>query len=322
MAGNVRGRRSGACQLVCAVGVLLFALVVLPACGGGSSGAGGASAGEAASGGGLERSGGAEELAPSSGEMAVAESGGQAAAQATVQATAQALPEDFDRKIIKTAELGVRAEDVRESAARAQGVAARYGGSVLSSRVSKGGDSVYADLTLSVPSREFEAALDELRDLGKEVTTDAVSGEDVTEEFVDLEARERNLLAAEESLLRLYDEAKSVGDTLAVQRELTNVRGEIEQVQGRIAYLEDRAALSQIFLTIEPLPGPPEPAWDPGAVAARAWGASLGVLEALATAVISALVFGWWLAPALVAGLLLWRRRSRGPAVQDHPPAP
>ncbi|MDQ4127683.1 MAG: DUF4349 domain-containing protein [Actinomycetota bacterium] len=318
MAGSVRRRRKGACQLVCAASVLLFALV-LPACGGEPSGAGGASAGDTPSGGSPGQAGGAE-FASSGEEMAVAESGGQAAPQAT----AQALPADFDRKIIKTAELGVRVEEVRESAARAQQIAASYGGNVLSSRVSRDSDSVYADLTLSVPSSEFEATLDELRDLGKEVTTDAVTGEDVTEEFVDLESRERNLLAAEESLLRLYDAAKSVGDTLAVQRELTNVRGEIELVQGRIKYLEQRTAFSQITLTIEPVPDPSQPAssWDPAAVAARAWGASLGVLQALATAVISAFVFGWWLAPALLAGLLLWRRRSRGPTVQDHPPAP
>ncbi len=319
MEGSVRCRRNGPYQLVRAASVLLLALV-LPACGGGSSGAEDALTEGTPTGGSIGRSGAAE-FASSGGEMAVAESGGQAAAQAT----ARAFPDDFDRKIIKTAELGVRAEDVRESAARAQQIAASYGGSVSSSRVSRGNDSVYADLTLSVPSPEFEAALDELRDLGKEVTTDAVTGEDVTEEFVDLESRERNLLAAEESLLRLYDEAKSVGDTLAVQRELTNVRGEIELLQGRIKYLEQRTAFSQVTLTIEPVSDPSQPAassWDPAAVAARAWGASLGVLQALATAVISAFVFGWWLAPALVAGLLLWRRRSRGPAVQDHPPAP
>ncbi|HEY6690931.1 MAG TPA: hypothetical protein VI008_07760, partial [Rubrobacter sp.] len=51
---------------------------------------------------------------------------------------------------------------------------------------------------------------------------------------------------------------------------------------------------------------------DPGDVVEQAWDASLSVLQVMATAIISAVVFGWWLAPALVGGLLWWRRRNRG----------
>ena len=212
--------------------------------------------------------------------------------------------------IVKTAELGIETDAVRTDASAARDVAARFGGDVLSSRVYGGQDSVTADLVLSVPSGEFEAALDELRGLGRRVTSDAVTGQDVTEEFVDLESRERNLLAAEQSLLTLYERAEDVGDTLQVQRELTDVRGQIEEVQGRIQYLEDRTATSQISLNIEPLPtAPPKPRpWDPSVVAARAWDASLGVLQTGATAAISAAVFSWWLVPPAVAGVLLWRR--------------
>jgi hypothetical protein len=86
-----------------------------------------------------------------------------------------------------------------------------------------------------------------------------VEGQDVTEEFVDLESRERNLLAAEESLLELYDRAESVEDTLTVERELTDIRGQIEEVQGRIQYLERRTATSEIVLHLEPVAtAPPE----------------------------------------------------------------
>ncbi|MBA3491769.1 MAG: DUF4349 domain-containing protein [Rubrobacteraceae bacterium] len=222
-------------------------------------------------------------------------------------------PEDFGRKVVKTANLGLRSEEVRQSAAQAHQVAAAAGGSVFSSQVYKSEDSVTAQLILSVPSEEFERVLDELRGLGEKVTTDTVSGQDVTEEYVDLESRERNLRATEESLLRLYSKAENVEEALSIQRELTNVRGEIELVQGRIKYLDQHTAYSQITLDIQPVtsPPPPKPAWDPGDIAAHAWTASLGVLQAIATALISAIVFGWWLAPALVGGLLWWRRRNR-----------
>jgi hypothetical protein len=278
-------------------GTLLLSVLALSACGGAQdaaqSGAGEVSAG---------RETGRVAPAASKAEFAAVESG------VPEDSTEQ---QDFDRKIIKTAELGIRAEDVRDSAARAQQVAAQYGGSVLSSQINQGDGSVSADLVLMVPSPEFEEALDELRDLGKEVTTDTVRGEDVTEEFVDLESRERNLLAAEQSLLELYDEAQSVNDALSIERELTNIRGQIEQVQGRIQYLEQRTASSQITLGIQPVARDAARPWDPGGVVTQAWNASLGVLQALATVVLSVAVFGWWLAPALVAGFVWWRRRSR-----------
>ena len=221
---------------------------------------------------------------------------------------------DFGRKVVKTANLGLRSEEVRQSAARAQQVAATAGGTVLSSRVYRNDGSVTADLVLSVPYEEFERVLDELRGLGEKVTTDSISGQDVTEEYVDLESRERNLRATEESLLRLYDRAENVEEALSIQRELTTVRGEIELVQGRIKYLDQRSAYSQITLNIQPVtsPPPPKPTWDPGEVVEQAWDASLAVLQVIATAIISAVVFGWWLVPVLVGGLLWWRRRNRG----------
>jgi len=321
-------------------GLFLLLVGILAACSGGDS-AGSGGGGVSGAGGSADKAGsqdiamteempasatgdefasGAQDAAASAGASAGVAAGAesQAATGSLTQSSAQPLPENFDRKIVKTANLGVRSEDVRGSAAEAQQIASRYGGSILNSQVTQGTsreDSVYADLVLSVPSEEFESALAELRGIGKRVTDDSVAGQDVTEEFVDLESRERNLLATEESLLKLYDRANSVEDTLTIQRELTVVRGEIELVQGRIQYLEERTAFSQITLSIQPVasptPLPKQPAWDPSAVAARAWAASLNVLQAAATVAISAAVFGWWLVPLIIFGLVWWRRRNR-----------
>jgi len=207
---------------------------------------------------------------------------GQAGAAQDVSGTV--VPqEDFDRKIVKTAELGVTSEDVRGEAAAAQQVVTRFGGTIISSQTYRSDDSVYADLILSVPAEHFEDALDELRGLGEEVTTDTVSGQDVTEEYVDLQSRERNLIAAEQSLLDLYNRADDVQDALSIQRELTAVRGQIEQVQGRMQYLEQSSDMSQISLNIQPVTSPPKPppAWDPALVVASAWNPSRSRMRAL-----------------------------------------
>ena len=281
---------------------LLLLVLALAACGGGEtkSDEGGVSIGRETAGAGSPAGSGSDLAQSSQGAVGITED--------------PASLGDFGRKVVKTADLGLRSNEVRESAARAQQVAATAGGTVLSSQVYKSGDSVTADLVLSVPSEEFERVLDELRGLGQKVTTDSISGQDVTEEYVDLESRERNLRATEESLLRLYEKAGNVEEALSIQRELTGIRGEIELVQGRIKYLDQRSTYSQITLGILPVTGPPppQPYWDPGEVVARAWEASLSVLQVMATAIISALVFGWWLAPVLLGGFLWWRRRNRG----------
>jgi hypothetical protein len=246
---------------------------------------------------------------------------GQAGAAQDVSSTV-VTPEDFDRKIVKTAELGVTSEDVRGEAATAQQVATRFGGTIISSQTYRSDNSVYADLILSVPSEHFEDALDELRGLGEEVTTDTVSGQDVTEEYVDLQSRERNLLAAEQSLLDLYNRADDVQDALSIQRELTAVRGQIEQVQGRMQYLKQSSDMSQISLNIQPVTSPPKPppAWDPALVVAKAWNASLAVLQALTAAILSTLVFGWWIIPPLALGAWWLRRSLRRPGFAPQPP--
>jgi Domain of unknown function (DUF4349) len=146
----------------------------------------------------------------------------------------------------------------------------------------------------------------------------------VTEEYVDLQSRERNLLAAEQTLLDLCNRATDVEDALSIQRELTVLRGQVEQVQGRIQYLDQSTQTAQISLNIRPVASPPKPppAWDP-ALVARAWSASLAVLHTLAAAVISTLIFGWWLIPPLVAGALWIRRRlRRGGFAEPVPESP
>ncbi len=248
---------------------------------------------------------------------------GDAGAGETV--AGHAVPQDdFGRKIVKTADLGITSEDVSGEAARAQQVVARFGGTIVSSQTYRADNATYADLILSVPSDRFEEALDELRGLGEAVTADTVSGQDVTEEYVDLQSRERNLLAAEQSLLDLYNRASDVHDALSIQRELTAIRGEIEQVQGRMQYLKQSSDTSQISLSIQPVATPPKPppAWDPALVVAKAWTASLAVLQSLSTAILSTLVFGWWFIPLLAVGALWLRRRLRRPAFVPQPPEP
>jgi PKD repeat protein len=87
--------------------------------------------------------------------------------------------------------------------------------------------------------------------LAVEVTSQTTSSQDVTEEYVDLTSKLKNLEATEQQLLRIMDKAEKVEDILAVERELSNTRSQIEQTKGRMQYLEKTASMSLIQVNLE-----------------------------------------------------------------------
>jgi hypothetical protein len=162
--------------------------------------------------------------------------------------------------IIKTAQLDIEVarNGLQDAVDDAIAAAHDAGGFVLSTRLDDE-RSGRGTLVLRVPSEKFESALASLDDLG-DVLGRSVSGEDVGEEFVDLEARLRNFEAQEAVLLRLMDRAQTVSDTIKVQRELTGIQLEVERIRGRLRFLEDQTSLGTVTLKLS----------EPGAVVATA----------------------------------------------------
>lgn len=239
------------------------------------------------------------ESVPDEGEAARAPGDGVA-----IQA-GSALP-GVGPSVIKTAELGVEVErgSFKEALQRATSVASAEGGFVLSSSV-EGREGRRGSIVLRVPADRFEAALASLRELGT-VERERVSGEDVSQEFVDLEARLRNLTAQEAVLLRLMDEAGSVTDTIKVQKELTGIQLEIERIRGRLRYLEDQTSYGTISLSMAEagVAAPQRPS-----ILARAWERAVEGFLSVIGGLITALGV---LLPIAVLGLVGWvllRRR-------------
>lgn len=160
----------------------------------------------------------------------------------------------------------------------------------------------------------FDAAINEIRKLAIKVESEVSSTQDVTEEFTDLESQVRNLQATEAGLLKLMARAERIEDILALQRELTNIRGQIERLQGRLNFLKRRVEMSTITVALIPEGAPrpgDRPIWKPLETAQNAWRASAVFLTALADIVIAVVVFFWWVVPLAVIGWLLLRSRLR-----------
>jgi uncharacterized protein DUF4349 len=174
-------------------------------------------------------------------------------------APANGLP-SFGPDVIKTATLRVQVPHGKFGDAIGEGtdIADHAGGYVVSTSIG-GGDRQFGQLVMRVPARRFGGVLARLsRRLGK-VTAQQVRGQEVTAQFIDLAARERNLRAQERVLLRLMTSAQTVSDTIRVQNQLSPIQEQIEQIQGRQRYLRDRASLSTITVTMS----------EPGAAAAK-----------------------------------------------------
>ena len=264
---------------------------------------------------------------------AIASDAQRAAPVAAGASQPSALPDTsaqiLDRMVIRTAQLAVEVGDMEQALAQARSIASRGGGFVSASNthVEKVNDQdrMVADLTLQVRSDAADGALSDLRALGR-VTSETSGSQDVTDEYVDLNSNLRNLQASESAILKLMDRATQIQDVLSLQRELTNVRGQIERIQGRKTYLERRTDMATITLSLrlppaqdsKPIAGG---AWDPFAVAQRGWQASLTLLRGVAEAVIIVVAFSWWLVPFIALGAYAWLHRRR-PTAPTAPAAP
>ncbi|HEX8335249.1 MAG TPA: DUF4349 domain-containing protein, partial [Pyrinomonadaceae bacterium] len=167
-------------------------------------------------------------------------------------------PAPVARKIIRNATLTVEVEQPAKALQRVASVAESRGGYVVTSdarqQTGAKGERAYEIITveLRVPAAQFDSALAEIRGAGGSVIAEKITGKDVTEEYIDLEARLRTQRALEAQLLDIMKGADAVADAISVQRELTNVRTEIERVEGRRRFLENQSSLSTISVTLQP----------------------------------------------------------------------
>ncbi len=237
----------------------------------------------------------------------------------TTAANQQPLPAGQERLIIRTADMAIIATDTEATLAQIAALADSSGGWVVSSNVYQSTDTAKTGyVQIRVPAEGFQSILDAIAGMAVEVTSLSTSGQDVTEEFVDLNARLGNLEATAARLRTFLEEARNTEEALAVNSELSRIEGEIEAISGRMQFLEQSAAFSSITVNVTPdeLAQPITVAgWQPGGVAKEAIEALINMLQLIANAVIWFVVFAL---PVLLIilipfVLIIWLiRRLRG----------
>jgi hypothetical protein len=162
----------------------------------------------------------------------------------------------MDRKILRDANLTLEVAAPAEVQRKISSIAELAGGFVVTSeskqrQVGDGRTELEVNLVVRVPATQFGSALDQIRNAGSRVIDEKITGQDVTEEFIDLEARIKTQKALELQFLEIMKQAHKVEDALEVQSQIAGVRTEIEKLEGRKRFLENRASLSTITVSLQ-----------------------------------------------------------------------
>jgi hypothetical protein len=230
-----------------------------------------------------------------------------------------------DRNLILTAKIDMRSKDPWATSDRAQAIAAGLGGDVLNLSQSGTADTRSASLTIRVPSSRFGDALQQLKSLEGEVQTSGVSAQDVTDQFIDLQARLTAKQAEEQRYIAILNRANTIDEILKVDASLGSVRTQIEQLTAQINSIKQRTDFSTISMsisTLSALPGDTTPkAWDPAKTVGRALAALGAMMQVFADVVIWLVVFGWLPLLAFVAVIFAARARRPTPTAPTAPTA-
>jgi hypothetical protein len=226
------------------------------------------------------------------------------------------------RIIIKSAILTI---EVKEPTPKLDEITAwteASGGWIVSSTTLGTEDNITISLKIRVPAERFQEAVTLIKSDVEKTTREQITGDDVTDQYTDLQSQLANLKVAESQLQTLMTNAQNTTEVLAVYDKLINIRGQIETIQGRLNFYSESAAYSSIDVTInqyhEPLPEEKEKTekeegWSPSRtinqaldalVASLQFGGDLGiwliffVLPILVVCglflLIARLVWRWW----------------------------
>ena len=162
--------------------------------------------------------------------------------------------ENQEQKMIREGSLDMRVESIDTAIVEFQGVVEYFKGQVTSKNIRNSAQGIKSgSVTVKVPQENFYSAMTGLKEVDSVaiVLRETISGQDVTERYIDLETQLSNKQAEEQAFLRLLErEGDELADIISVTRELSRVRGEIERIEGQLRYLDSKTDMSTITVSL------------------------------------------------------------------------
>ncbi len=184
-------------------------------------------------------------------EVAVQEADeGWYAPSAAYSKTANVGYDTADQMIVQTSSIDLEVQDVTGALDSITSIATAHGGYIGSMSVNtRSGDRLYGLATMRVPASSFDPVIGEIKKLGA-VKSQSLQADDVTEEYIDLQARRDALAGQLVQYQRIMEKAENVSEILEVQQAIERVQIELDRIDGRLKYLDNRVDYATITVSV------------------------------------------------------------------------
>jgi hypothetical protein len=226
-------------------------------------------------------------------------------------------PEVTDRIVITESSLSLVVKKVNEIQKTIQKKAEELGGYLVNINTSNPSEAAAASgsITVRVPQKKLDEALDYFRGLAAKVVFESINGQDVTDEYVDIETRLNNLGKVKTKYEEILAKAEKVDDIMQVQNQLVNLQSQIDNLKGQQKYLEKSAEFSKVTVYLSTdelaLPYAPTETWRPTVIFKKAVRSLVGSVRKIGSLIIWVAVYSIIWIPALVIYKLIQRRRNK-----------
>ena len=224
-------------------------------------------------------------------------------------------PEVTDRKVIQESEVSLLVKDVRQSTDAIITKAASTGGYMVNSYFNNPGEAPSATVTVRVPATKLTDFLSFLASHGVKVVSENLSGQDVTDQYVDIEARIATLLVTKTKIEQILSQAAEVSDILNINQQIISIQSQIDSYKGQQQYLDKSAQMSRVTIYLSTdefsLPYAPSETWRPEVIFKQAVRSLVANLRNAGTALIWLGVYGVVAVPIFLIGRIIFRRVSR-----------
>ena len=222
-----------------------------------------------------------------------------------------------DRLVVRETNLSLLVEEVRQTSDKIISFVETQGGYMVSSTISQPEEAPFATIVVRVPSDTLRETMDYFRSLAIKVSSEHITGRDVTDEYVDIESRLATLEKTKARFEEIMDRATKIDDILRIQREVISLQSQIDSLKGRQQYLEQTARLARVTIHMSTdeiaLPYTPSETFRPNVIIKLAWRSLVRNLRKISTATIWIGVYSVIWIPVLgsIVFIKRWKAKKR-----------
>lgn len=158
-------------------------------------------------------------------------------------------PGKVERKLIKRGSVTFETQDLDETTGNVKDLTQKYKGYISNEQNRNYGDRIQWEFSVRIPAQSFDAYLTDLSEGVDYFDSKNISVDDVTEQFLDVQARLKTKKALETGYTQLLDKARNVTEILEIERELGKIRADIESMEGRLKYLTNQVSFATLNIT-------------------------------------------------------------------------